>query len=63
MLNYLLILFIANCLCPGSSAESIDSIKDYEEDFFQNSRLLRQVIPSNMQLLKVRQIGNSRVEK
>ncbi|XP_072294107.1 dynamin-like GTPase OPA1, mitochondrial isoform X10 [Eucyclogobius newberryi] len=26
----------------GSSAESIDSIKDYEEDFFQNSRLLRQ---------------------
>uniref|UniRef100_A0A3Q1CRS6 Dynamin-like GTPase OPA1, mitochondrial n=1 Tax=Amphiprion ocellaris TaxID=80972 RepID=A0A3Q1CRS6_AMPOC len=26
----------------GSNAESIDSIKDYEEDFFQNSRLLRQ---------------------
>ncbi|XP_023119045.1 dynamin-like 120 kDa protein, mitochondrial isoform X3 [Amphiprion ocellaris] len=25
----------------GSNAESIDSIKDYEEDFFQNSRLLR----------------------
>ncbi|PWA14539.1 hypothetical protein CCH79_00015006, partial [Gambusia affinis] len=27
----------------GSSGESIDAIKDYEEDFFQNSRLLRQV--------------------
>uniref|UniRef100_A0AAV2L1S9 Dynamin-like GTPase OPA1, mitochondrial n=1 Tax=Knipowitschia caucasica TaxID=637954 RepID=A0AAV2L1S9_KNICA len=26
----------------GSSAERIDSIKDYEEDFFQNSRLLRE---------------------
>ncbi|XP_065128660.1 dynamin-like GTPase OPA1, mitochondrial isoform X5 [Paramisgurnus dabryanus] len=25
----------------GSTNESIDSIKDYEEDFFQNSRLLR----------------------
>ncbi|XP_061739897.1 dynamin-like 120 kDa protein, mitochondrial isoform X3 [Nerophis ophidion] len=25
----------------GSPGESIDSIKDYEEDFFQNSRLLR----------------------
>ncbi|XP_036796897.1 dynamin-like 120 kDa protein, mitochondrial isoform X6 [Oncorhynchus mykiss] len=25
----------------GSAGESIDSIKDYEEDFFQNSRLLR----------------------
>lgn len=25
----------------GSTGESIDSIKDYEEDFFQNSRLLR----------------------
>ncbi|XP_026179187.1 dynamin-like GTPase OPA1, mitochondrial isoform X3 [Mastacembelus armatus] len=25
----------------GSSGESIDAIKDYEEDFFQNSRLLR----------------------
>ncbi|XP_056460383.1 dynamin-like 120 kDa protein, mitochondrial isoform X5 [Gadus macrocephalus] len=25
----------------GSTSESIDSIKDYEEDFFQNSRLLR----------------------
>uniref|UniRef100_A0A3Q0RUE4 Dynamin-like GTPase OPA1, mitochondrial n=1 Tax=Amphilophus citrinellus TaxID=61819 RepID=A0A3Q0RUE4_AMPCI len=25
----------------GSSAERIDSIKEYEEDFFQNSRLLR----------------------
>ncbi|XP_051561902.1 dynamin-like 120 kDa protein, mitochondrial isoform X4 [Myxocyprinus asiaticus] len=26
----------------GSSNESIDSIKDYEKDFFQNSRLLRE---------------------
>lgn len=25
----------------GSTNESIDSIKDYEEDFFQTSRLLR----------------------
>ncbi|XP_053086964.1 dynamin-like 120 kDa protein, mitochondrial isoform X6 [Pangasianodon hypophthalmus] len=26
----------------GSSSESIDSIKDYEEDFFRNSRMLRE---------------------
>ncbi|GAA6081259.1 dynamin-like 120 kDa protein, mitochondrial isoform X1, partial [Tachysurus ichikawai] len=26
----------------GSNSESIDSIKDYEEDFFRNSRLLRE---------------------
>ena len=34
-------------LCAGSTGESIDSIKDYEEDFFQNSRLLRQVTPDS----------------
>lgn len=31
-------------MCKGSTGESIDAIKDYEEGFFQNSRLLRQVM-------------------
>lgn len=32
----------------SSSSESIDSIKDYEEDFFRNSRLLRWVTLSQL---------------
>ena len=48
-------------LCTGSTGESIDSIKDYEEDFFQNSRLLRQVASDSLNL-NLHEVDNFKVD-
>lgn len=37
--------FLLCSLSLGNSSESIESIRDYEEEFFQNSKLLKQANP------------------